>query len=83
MRIFMIFAITAIVVAIGYEAGHAYFARSHAVSSVAAVPSTMSPHDIHLNYKRMKSFRSTTSKTPSRLARVPMTWTLSWRHRRA
>jgi hypothetical protein len=54
MRIFMIFAITAIVVAIGYEAGHAYFARSHAVSSVAAVPSTMSPHDIHLNYKRMK-----------------------------
>jgi hypothetical protein len=51
MRMFMIFASAAVVVAIGYEVGHAYFARSHAVSSAAV---TMSPHDIHLNYKRMK-----------------------------
>jgi hypothetical protein len=54
MRIFMIFAVAAIVVAIGYGAGHAYFARSRPVSSAAAVSGTMSPHDIHLNYKAMK-----------------------------
>ena len=54
MRIFMIFAVAAIVVAVGYEAGHAYFARSHPVSA-AAVPSTMSPHEIDLNDKRMKT----------------------------
>ena len=54
MRIFMIFAVTAIALVIGYEAGHAYFARSRPVSSAAAVSSTMSPHDIHLNYKGMK-----------------------------
>jgi hypothetical protein len=53
MRIFTIFAVAAIVVAIGYGAGHAYFARSRPTSSVA-VSSTMSPHDIHLNYKAMK-----------------------------
>jgi methionine-rich copper-binding protein CopC len=52
MRIFMILAITAVVVAIGYEAGHAYFAQSHPVS--AAASNTMSPHDIHLNYKGME-----------------------------
>jgi hypothetical protein len=50
MRIFIMFAIATIVVVIGYEAGHAYFARSRA----AAVATTMSPHDIHLNYKGME-----------------------------
>jgi hypothetical protein len=54
MRTFIMFAIAAIVVAMGYEAGRAYFARSHGVSSAAAVSSTMSPHDIHLNYKGME-----------------------------
>jgi hypothetical protein len=48
----MIFAVAAIVVAIGYEASHAYFARSRPLS--AAVSSTLSPHDIHLNYKEME-----------------------------
>jgi hypothetical protein len=54
MRIFMIFAVTAIVVAIGYEAGHAYFVRLRPVPSAALVSNTMSPHDIHLNYKGME-----------------------------
>jgi hypothetical protein len=55
MRIFMIFAVAAIVVAIGYGAGHAYFARSRPVASTAAVSNTLSPHEIHLNYKAMKT----------------------------
>jgi|HubBroStandDraft_1064217.scaffolds.fasta_scaffold4424152_1 hypothetical protein len=54
MRIFMMFAVAAFVVAIGYGAGRAYFARSHSVSSAAVVSSTLSPHDIHLNYKGME-----------------------------
>jgi hypothetical protein len=55
MRMFMIFAVAAIVLVVGYEASHAYFARSHPVSSAAAVSTTMSPHEIHLNYKAMKT----------------------------
>src|ERR1700722_10239969 len=55
MRIFMIFAVAAIVVAIGYGAGHAYFARSRPVASTAAVSNTLSPHEIHLIYKAMKT----------------------------
>jgi hypothetical protein len=55
MRIFIIFAAAAIVVAIGYGAGHAYFARSHQVASTAAASNTLSPHEIHLNYKAMKT----------------------------
>jgi hypothetical protein len=54
MRIFIMFAIAAIVMAIGYEAGHAYFARSHSVSSATAASGTLAPHDIHLNYKGME-----------------------------
>ena len=54
MRIFMMFAVAAIAVVIGYEAGHAYFARSHPASGAAVVSGTMSPHDIHLNYKGME-----------------------------
>jgi methionine-rich copper-binding protein CopC len=54
MRIFIMIAIAATVVAIGYEAGHAYFTRSRPVSSAAAVANTMSPHDVHLNYKGME-----------------------------
>jgi hypothetical protein len=54
MRIFMFFAATAIAVVIGYEAGHAYFAKSRAASSAAAVSDTMAPYDIHLNYKGME-----------------------------
>ena len=54
MRIFVMIAIAVLVVAIGYEAGHAYFARSRPVST-AAVSNTLSPHEIHLNYKAMKT----------------------------
>jgi hypothetical protein len=55
MRIFIIFAVTAILVAIGYVAGHAYFSRSQEVASTAAASNTLSPHEIHLNYKAMKT----------------------------
>jgi hypothetical protein len=54
MRMFMILAVAAIIVAIGYGAGHGFFARSPAVSSAAVVSSTVSPHEIHLNYKAME-----------------------------
>jgi hypothetical protein len=54
MRMFMILAVAAIIVAIGYGAGHGFFARSPAVSSAAVVSSTLSPHEIHLNYKAME-----------------------------
>jgi flagellar basal body-associated protein FliL len=53
MRIFVLLASAVVVVVIGYVAGLAYFTRSHPVSTVAAVSTTMSPHDIHLNYKAM------------------------------
>jgi hypothetical protein len=55
MRIFVMMAIAAIVVAIGYEAGHAYFTRSQGTLSTASGSKTLSPHDIHLNYKAMKT----------------------------
>jgi hypothetical protein len=55
MRIFVMIAIAAIVVAIGYEAGHAYFTRSQGTLKTAASSNTLSPHDIHLNYKAMKN----------------------------
>ena len=37
MRIFVMMAIAAIVVAIGYEAGHAYFTRSQGTASTATM----------------------------------------------
>jgi hypothetical protein len=54
MRIFVMMAITAIVVAIGYKAGHAYFTRSQGTPSTAARSSTLAPQEIHLNYKGME-----------------------------
>ena len=54
MRMFIMFAVAAIIVAMGYEAGHAYFARSHMKSSAPAVSGTLAPHDIHLEYKGME-----------------------------
>jgi hypothetical protein len=55
MRIFVMIAIAVIVVAIGYEAGHAYFTRSNGTANTVAGSNTLSPHDIHLNYKAMKT----------------------------
>jgi hypothetical protein len=55
MRIFVMIAIAVLVVVIGYEAGHAYFTRSHETPRSAAVPNTLAPHEIHLNYKAMKN----------------------------
>jgi hypothetical protein len=51
MRIFMMITAAAMLVAIGYEAGNAFFARSP-VSNL--VSSTLSPHEIHLDYKGME-----------------------------
>jgi hypothetical protein len=55
MRIFVMIVIAAIVVVIGYEAGHAYFTRSQGTPRTAVSSNTLSPHDIHLNYKAMKT----------------------------
>ncbi len=52
MRILIMLVIVVAVVLIGYRLGTQYFTRP--VSTAAAVSNTMSPHDIHLNYKRMK-----------------------------
>jgi hypothetical protein len=52
MRILIMLAIVAVVVLIGYGVSTQYFTQP--VSTAAAVWNTMSPHDIHLNYKRMK-----------------------------
>jgi hypothetical protein len=54
MRIFIMIAIAAIVVAVGFEAGHAYFTRSQGTPRTAAGAITLSAHDIHLNYKGME-----------------------------
>lgn len=55
MRVFIAFVIAA--VALGYIAKSAIFPASTVPSlvTVAAPPATMSPHEIHLNYKAMKS----------------------------
>jgi hypothetical protein len=52
MRILIMLVIVAAVVLIGYGFSTQYF--THPVSTASAVSTTMSPHDIHLNYKRMK-----------------------------
>jgi hypothetical protein len=55
MRPLIIIAATVFVIAIGYTIKTAMF-PSAAVYSLAATPpaTTLSPHEIHLNYKRMK-----------------------------
>ncbi len=52
MRILIMLAIVAAVVLIGYGVSTRYLTQP--VSTAAAVSNTMSPHDIHLNYKRMR-----------------------------
>jgi hypothetical protein len=54
MRIFVMLAAIAAVVVIGYGVSTAFFTRSHPVSSAEVVSNTMSPHEIHLNYKAME-----------------------------
>jgi hypothetical protein len=54
MRVFIAFVIAA--VALGYVAKSTAFSSSTMASllTVAAPAATMSPHEIHLNYKAMK-----------------------------
>jgi hypothetical protein len=54
MRVFIAFVIAA--VALGYVAKSTAFSSSSMASllTVAAPAATMSPHEIHLNYKAMK-----------------------------
>jgi flagellar basal body-associated protein FliL len=52
MRILIMLAIVVAIVLIGYGFSTQYFRQP--VSTAAAVSNTMSPHEIHLNYKRMK-----------------------------
>jgi hypothetical protein len=54
MRVFIAFVILA--VALGYVAKSTAFSSSSMASllTVAAPAATMSPHEIHLNYKAMK-----------------------------
>jgi hypothetical protein len=52
MRKLVMLAIIAAVGLIGYGVSTRFFTQPR--SSAAAVLTTMSPHEIHLNYKRMK-----------------------------
>jgi hypothetical protein len=56
MRIFVALAVAATLVLGGYEISRAHFARSstHSTPSETAASSTLSPHEIHLNYKGME-----------------------------
>ena len=56
MRIFVMLMVAAIVVAIGYGVKTALVSGTVSASRISATvaPNTMSPHDIHLNYKDME-----------------------------
>jgi hypothetical protein len=56
MRMFIVSAIAIVAIAIGYSAKTALFPSQApaALSTVATRPNTLSPHEIHLNYKAMK-----------------------------
>jgi hypothetical protein len=54
MRVLPMLATIAMVVVIIYGVGVHFYARSHPVLSEAVVSNTMSPHEIHLNYKGME-----------------------------
>jgi flagellar basal body-associated protein FliL len=54
MRIFVMLAVAATVVLAGYGISKAFFGRSSAPSMRSETPNTLSPHEIHLNYKAME-----------------------------
>jgi hypothetical protein len=56
MRPLIIIAATVLVIAIGYTIKTTMFpsATVYSFSSTTSAPTTISPHEIHLNYKRMK-----------------------------
>jgi hypothetical protein len=54
MRIFVMLAVVAAMVTIGYGVSGAFFTRSHPASSAVVGSNTMSPHEMHLNYKGME-----------------------------
>jgi hypothetical protein len=56
MRLFIAITVAAVVIAIGYTVKTTMFPSSTAASllTIAAPAATLSPHEIHLNYKGMK-----------------------------
>jgi hypothetical protein len=56
MRLLIVIATTIVVIAIGYTIKTTMFQSAIANLSTVATPAaaTLSPHEIHLNYKRMK-----------------------------
>jgi hypothetical protein len=57
MRMFIVFAVAIVVIAIGYAVKSTMYPSSTAASLLTvATPAanTLSPHEIHLNYKGMK-----------------------------
>jgi hypothetical protein len=55
MRIFVVLAVAAAVVLAGYGISKAFFGRSPASSTRSEITNTLSPHEIHLNYKAMEN----------------------------
>lgn len=57
MRMFVMLAVAAMLVAIGYGVKTTLVSGtvSPSMISARAVPNTLSPHDIHLNYKGMEA----------------------------
>jgi hypothetical protein len=68
MRMFIILAVTVAIVAIGFGVKAAFTGRSadHAGSVTKAMETskTISPHEIHLNYKGMKELPVNEVKEP-------------------
>jgi flagellar basal body-associated protein FliL len=68
MRMFIILAVTVAIVAIGFGVKTAFTGRSadHAGSMTKAMETskTISPHEIHLNYKAMKELPVNEVKEP-------------------
>jgi flagellar basal body-associated protein FliL len=68
MRMFIILAVTVAIVAIGFGVKAAFTGRSadHAGSMTKPMTSskTISPHEIHLNYKAMKELPVNEVKEP-------------------
>jgi hypothetical protein len=56
MRLLILIATTIVVIAIGYTVKTTMFpsATANLLTVAAPAATTLSPHEIHLNYKRMK-----------------------------
>jgi hypothetical protein len=63
MRRYVMIAVAIVIAGIAFEARSAFF-HGRADSGAPAISTTLSPHEIHLNYKNMKELPVNEVKEP-------------------